>query len=887
VDLAPSDIREVATRRVLAKKAGAVPALKTLFADNHGALLSALKLERTARRTEVSEDDFVHFYPYPPHYIDLCIGIMSGIRLQPGAPRHYGGSNRTIIKQAYEMLVSERTDMALKPLGTLVTLDKVFELVEGNLSNEKRTDIHDIAQRFKGDAGDQGWTSRVAKVICLLEFLRDLPRTEANIAAFLVDGVGQQAPLAQVKAAVKRLQAAQFVRNTEEGWKLQTAQEKNWETKRQGYLGPKQRERNDITRQVLEKVFDEPEFKTFRYQNLRTFRIGVGFEGTHAADEGELPLTLCVAEDTDDLSRKLAEVREDSRQKSHENDVNWVFALSPEIDQLVSELHASRKMVEEYDQLRSQNKITSEEATCLQDEKNAVLGYQNRLRDKLTEAMERGTGLFRGVARDASSLGKTLGEILKKLFGQVVPDLYPKLEMGFRPLNKDEAELVLKAVDLKGLPQVFYAGEHGLGLVVKDGPKYVVNTGAEVVKEVFDYLKSEQSYGNKETRMGKALEKRFCGVGYGWERDMLRLVLAVLFRAGEIEVTYQGNRFHTYQDPLARTPFTNNPAFRNSLFSPRQSLGLKALTQAVQQLEDITGEEVDVEEGAIATAFKKVASEELEKLYPLKALSEAHQLPIQTLLNEYQQTLLGIQASASDDCVRILTETGPLLQQSREKVHHVQEALTDKTIALLRQARQATGPVWQRLGPRNPAPELAECVEQLEALLGSEQVLDSLDAIKAHTKALNDAYKAAYLDLFDRRAGSYESAIEEIQNHPEWEPIATASKDVAETLLTPLRARVGSKDDRDQVQSRTSMGASSLAEMESDLAAVEGLKSSVLVKLQELAYGGRDTAPIRRVRLSNLFNRPIETQADLDAAVQQLRDALQKYIDEGAAVILE
>ena len=158
----------------------------------------------------------------------LCIGIMSGIRLQPGAPRHYGGSNRTIIKQAYEMLVSERTAFAKKPIGALVTLDKVFELVEGNLSNEKRTDIYQIAERFKNDAEDHGWALRVAKAICLLEFIRDLPRTEANLAAVLVDEVGKSTPLSEVQAAVKRLNTAQFIRNTEEGWKLQTAQEKNW-----------------------------------------------------------------------------------------------------------------------------------------------------------------------------------------------------------------------------------------------------------------------------------------------------------------------------------------------------------------------------------------------------------------------------------------------------------------------------------------------------------------------------------------------------------------------------------------------------------------------------------------------------------------------------------
>ena len=61
----------------------------------------------------------------------------------------------------------------------------------------------------------------------------------------------------------------------------------------------------------------------------------------------------------------------------------------------------------------------------------------------------------------------------------------------------------------------------------------------------------------------------------------------------------------------------------------------------------------------------------------------------------------------------------------------------------------------------------------------------------------------------------------------------------------------------------------------------------MLVKLQELAYGGKEKVPVRRVRLSDLFNRPIENQDDLDSAIKLLRDALQKYIDEGAAVILE
>jgi hypothetical protein len=886
VDLAPSDIREVATRRVLAKKPAAEAPLRELFKKNEGQLNASLRVERTARRTDINEDAFVHFYPYPPHYIDLCIGIMSGIRLQPGAPRHYGGSNRTIIKQAYEMLVSDRTAFAQKPLGALVTLDKVFELVEGNLSNEKRTDLHQVAERFQSDPGDQGWALRVAKVICLLEFIRDLPRTEANLAALLVDEIGQPAPLAEVQQAVKRLEGAKFIRNTEEGWKLQTAQEKTWTNERSGYLDPKPREEKEILRTSLQQIFDEPEFKTYRYQN-RSFRIAINVDGIALGDDGELPLTLCVCDEADELTRRIEEMRTESQQKSHENDLYWLFCLTPEIDELVHQVSASRRMIDRYNQLSAQQKISPDESTCLQDEKNLRNGYENRLRDKLTEAMERGTGLFRGVQKDASSLGKGLGEILRKQFGNAVPDLYSKLELGSRPLKGDEPEQILKAADLKALPKVFYESDQGLGLVVKEGAKLVISTQAAVATEVLDYLKSEHSYGNKDSRMGKALEKRFGGTPYGWERDMLRLILATLFRAGEIEVTHQGTRHHNYLDPASRPPFTNNPAFKGSLFSPRQSVGLKTLTQAVQRLEELTGEEVDVEEGAIATAFKKVAADEMEQLHSLKAIAEAQRLPVLPRLSEYQQTLAGIQGAASDDCVRILTDEGKNFGETRHQVRKLRELLDDKAIGIWRQARQAIGPVWQRLAAHAPAPELATTVENLKTLLASEQFLESWDDIVGATQQVLGAYRVAYRELFDRRREAYESAVGEIKNRTEWAPLEASNANLAASLLSPLQGRLGSEDDRMAVEQGQSLGQSSLTEMESDLAAVAGLKSSVLVKLQEVTIGSEKKAPVRKVRISEFFNRPIETQADLDTTLDLIRGALQKCIDEGTIIILE
>ena len=98
---------------------------------------------------------------------------------------------------------------------------------------------------------------------------------------------------------------------------------------------------------------------------------------------------------------------------------------------------------------------------------------------------------------------------------------------------------------------------------------------------------------------------------------------------------------------------------------------------------------------------------------------------------------------------------------------------------------------------------------------------------------------------------------------------------------------LGTEDDKNAVVDGRSLGKASLTEMESDLAAVDGLKSSVLVKLQELSIGSETKAPVRKVRVSEFFNRPIATQDDLKTAMKLIEATLQKCIDEGAIIILE
>lgn len=885
VDLSPADIREVATKRVLAKKPESVALLERLYDEHQGQLNAALRLERTQRRSEITRKEFVDFYPYPPHFIDLSISIMSGIRMQPGASKHYGGSSRTIIRQAYVMLVSERTAMADAHIGALVTFDKIFELVEGNLSMEKQTDISDINDYFRDDPEDRGMTVRVAKAISLLEFIRDVPRTETNIAACLVDTVGQSSPLAEVQQAVKKLEQSQFVRNTEEGWKLQTAQEKNWDTERRS-IEPRPKDRNELTRDILRGIFDEPQLKKYRFRDLRTFDVGVMVDGVRVSTEGDIALSLLTADDAESLAAKVEEARKESR--DHRNELYWTFALTPEIDDLQKNLFASRQMIAKYEQLRAQNRITTEESSLLANEASEANRYRSRLRDKMIEALEQGQGLFQGKSKDAASLGKNVGEIFKKFFDAAVPELFPKLEMGYRPLKGTEAEEFLKAANLNALPPLFHEGDKGLHLVKKEGNRYLPNPTADITKEILDFIIREHSYGNKVS--GKALEERFRGIGYGWELDMLRLVLAVLLRAGSIEIIYQGRRLRDYQDAQSRAPLVNTTAFRSSSFAPRESIDLRTLTTAVRYLEELTGEEVEIEEGAIAAAFKKLVDEELRSLLPIIATVQANNLPAANSLEDYRSTLEGVQASASDDCVRTLASDGGAFQESRGQVRLIRKVISDGGVKIAQQARLAASAMATTLIARNGDAGIVSSAEEIKALLGSEDFYQQFGKIKSLTQTLLSAYQTAYGTLHRERAGAYQTAVEEVKGRADWTLVPEEMRDA---VIAPLTSRCCTPPDEEFTFADNGLVCrrcdASFKEMESDLTALVTYKGNVIARIQELttpitqASGER----IERIRVASFFTTTLDSKDAVDEAVEQLKEQLHKLIDEGAKIIVE
>lgn len=881
IDLKQSDIPEITSKRVLEKNEEGRAILEKLYEENKGRLNTFCKLERTSRDTSITKEAFVNLYPYLPYQIDLCIDIVAGLRLKRGAYRHIGGSNRTMIKQAQEMMINPRTLLADKPIGTLVTLDKVYELLYlGNLLPIEITrEIDNIPKYLPGNER----ALQVAKTIALLEVVKDLPRTVHNLSVVLHPSVGADSIKAEVEEAVKALEQARIIRESEDGYKLLTVQEKAWDTQR-AELEPKRADRNRIIKELLKEIFSDPKLKSYRYKNLKAFKIALYVENETVQPDGQVPLNILIAEDDEECKSRCQEARELSN--TEQKKLFWVVNLTDDIHNLITESYRSSEMVSMHERLASQSRLAPEEQACLSEEKIRRDRLHRQLRLKLTEAVQSGKGFFRGIEHDGSSLGRSTEEIFSRFLNDVIPELYPKLEIGIRPLKGDEAIKFLNAANLNGLPPVFYEGENGLSLVVKEGTQYVPNKSAPVCKEILDYLTREHSYGNKVT--GKMLETHFQGIGYGWDIEVIQLALAVLLRSGAIEVTHQGRKYRDYTDPACKNPFTAKPTFRNASFAPREPIDLKVLTSAARNYEEITGREVDIDESKIAEAFKKVAEEDREMLRPLVTRMGLLNLPGIESMKNHLQTVEGIIEMSSEDCVKTLAGEGKTYKEIRAKTLKLNEFLTDEAVEIIEKARRVLDnvvPVLKEFGELDG--ETEEKAERLAAIINSEDFFESIEVIRNTSNTLSALYMDLYKEKHAERSALYKKALEEIRGMPEWVALSESSSfsDVErQTLLAPLlqRAEEDIKFYEGYIVCQSCKA--TLPQIESDIAAVNAHKDRVIKKIYELMDPDEK---IERVRVSEILKGKLEAPEDVEEAIKELKEYLMKLISSGIKVILE
>jgi hypothetical protein len=855
VHLEPSDISEVTSRRVLSKNAAAEKLLGPLFDQHRARLMESTRLTADIKLPELTRQGFVDLYPMLPYQVDLIIQVVSGLRTQGGSSKHVGGANRTIIKLAQQLLINPSVRLADQQVGALVRLDHVYDLVEGNISSDVRAKIATIPTAIPNA---HPLALPVAKVICLLQFVKSVHRTAENIAACLHSGVAADSQLPGVKDAIGQLEAAHLVRSGDDGYRIPTPAEDDWERIRIG-ANPTPGDEHRLHSEIIAS-FWQPQ-PSYSFLGARTFKAGLSLRGRDVL-EGDITFQVQLAKDAPEYPFVTADLR--TRSQQERSTVFWAALLTDAIDHETVEVHRSREVLSR----KERDARTQVETTLIGEEKLRLRRHQDELRRLLREALLNGNVYFRGNDRSQGGASADVTKSVVAILDEVAPDIFDRFrEAAAKQLDvKKGLDALLTADNLQGLPGVFAS----LSLVRQEKGKVVFDCDGGPLHEVLGLIEQRANYG--EAANGRYLADEFAKEPYGWDFEVVRLLLLSLLRAGAIEATSKGQTFDTATGPEARETFANNNLFRQASFRKKHAIDFELLLAANQAFKDSFGIEFpELNAAPMAVLLRDQIDSHADAVSAALARLSAERLPGTTSLESAIEPMKAILRGSDDSAIASFTASHTSIKEAIKRASELEQALTEPNLADLRRARRALQSEWPFLdGETTVGEDLREKARSLNDLLARETFFREFPTIDQLATAIGKAFEERRAAALEARASAYTKAISRLTQTPGWAELDESQR---QRIAEPLQ-RCASTTGQDGIP---------VPQLRSDLEACsERLRSAVADAMRTL-----DGERLVSVSVDAFFAGGIETEEQLDAALDGIREEFSRLIGAGKKIIVQ
>lgn len=829
IDLLPSDIDEVTSRRILEKNDAGQQAIREALSPNRNKLATNIRLDSPARAHDPSEEELVRLYPLVPYQVQLLIDAVSTRRAQGGGTGMLGGSNRTIIKLAQQLVVATGAGLGQDQVGRLVTIDRAYDLLESIIPTAWRGEVDQVIARHGGESLE----SRICKVVALCVDVRALPLTPKNLAVLLHDGLVAEGLETAVDEAVTRLVSEEVLRQADDGVRLQSPEEKDWEKKRRE-IDPRPADIIRLWRESLSQTL-----RGFSVTSGRQFRVEV-----HAADEkltdGEIALRI------EEGAKRRDELRERSREEVRANDVTVAFSLSDATHDGLVEWFRSKVMISRRDVPGTK---TPAEHELIAEERQRLQRSERAARDRLASDIGSGVAVFRGTVEELSN--GDLRATLQRAIEDRIPQIFPQSHLlAGGPLRPEHVRMVLRAESLGELPDAL--GQAGMGLLedTPDGRKIKIEDGP--LKLVVDWVTERHGYGQDPS--GQTLAQRFGGPPYGGHMDTVQLVLAAGIRAGQLEVVFGGHRISSPADDRLLTLFKGVQAFRGATFRPaNEPIALERRVDLAKKLHELTG---DRPKQHTTTALAEIVRLRFgplaEVVGRVEAALRAFGVAAPAAVAQARDLAGAIRTGDDEGVVLTVLDHWPDLLAVDAAVEKLDATMTQNADEL-RRAIELSREHADEFGPED-----GEALERLRELLGADDLAEQQAQIRALADRLGAARKQRQQEaaaVLDERLQKARERVAE--RYPEVDPsVITEASRQLEDLST------GSTD---------GLSVRSLRER-GELVAVRA--AAVERDLDAIATKGE----ISEVFVAAVVPDPITSSDDLDAALAKVREEVESHL---------
>jgi hypothetical protein len=868
VHLAPTNIRDVVHQRILAKTPEGAVELRELF-ERHRA---DLKLYAYGC-DEATADEFVDVYPLLPGQIELILRITSVLRTRSSRAQGDDQAIRGLLQLLGELF--RRQQLADQPIGTLVSLDRVYEVQYTALDADTQASMARIQGQCTGDGSEL--MLRAAKAVALLELIQDSePTTEELVAKCLadrMDGGNQQAAVRQALEELRRRNLLGY--SEKQGYKIQSTAGEEWERERDDFPFSRQELSKQLQESLKQLMGDASSVERPKLEG-RPFPWEVRYSDGRYANDAQLIdprddacLTLnlrCLPLDERVESTWIRRSAEDPLLKKR---LLWIAGNSDAVEDLAKELHRSSAIIQKY-QPRRESLPTARQRLLL-DEQTRRDALIPQLKQAIAQSWMDGSLYFQGRSLNPKDCGQTFGAALLVAGNQALPLLYPH----FRAIQILPTEVnQLLQPDLNGASTKFLP--EGLGILELDTGRYVPACSGEIPRRVLQAI--EDNSGLDGTELLKSLGSPPSGYAPG----VVKACVAGLLRDGKIAIQPEtGPEITATRDAGVQDLFNRDRDFKKARFSKGGDGGISRQDRAriCKLFEDLLQKDLDREEGPIADA--------VSELFPdlAKRLREV-QLLLSKLPWDFEEpAALGKLQSALEQCLRNPRQTRLTVQAVMRNLDALRDGLTtlqvleaevnDSVIDSLREAHNVVSRMASQLEALGvQATNVEAAATRVREKLESQEPWRGLAELEGDLEEICNAYRSERIRLLQEQEQRIEASRQKVRGCRGY---STLGADQSHHVLKPY-ASVGTDTDDEAV-------APSLVDLKDPfLARLQRAEKAAMDTLDRLLVGsGQQTQLTQQVDLG-LQNRELNSEEDVRAMAREIESRLLPLVQEGGRV---
>ena len=584
VDIEANDIKEIITKRLLGKSNEGLSYLKKLFTQNEGALKNNTHLSLQAKsiyNQVLTDESFANLYPFLPVHIDILLSL-----LQKLASRTGGVGLRSVIRLIRDILVDNK--LADATIGQMAGPEHFYDVLHTDMDKGATKEIVIAADKaiqvFNGNA----LAVRICKTIAVMQLLDDFNLSFDNICALLYNKVGSNVDKSKVREILEEI-------TTSDGLTLQEIDGK-YQFMTNAILGvreernkiiPRESEKAEVLQEQLKDMLSPA--PSVNVYSSKTITAGVELTERNrpytifATQSLKLNVRFVTGADFEETRQQLLT---ESTKKENERTLYWLCTLTKDKEELLQEIVRCQTI-----KTRHLNETNKEIQAFLRAQQDMAEEKKRDLNKLLRDAWNNSEIIFKGSPQQVNA--ETYKSVALKQIAEKVFNKYP---MAATSMKGDCVTNLAKYADITTIP----AALNPFGII--DTKKGIIDPSYSAISELKDFI----AYRNETT--GQELTTHFEKDPYGWSKDTIRYLVALMLKASIIQIRVAGKNITVFGETAVDAMSTNNNFNKISVsLNTEGELSVPELLKAAQNLTALfnSGRIAPVKDQIATEAFKK------------------------------------------------------------------------------------------------------------------------------------------------------------------------------------------------------------------------------------------------------------------------------------------